>query len=367
MPATYVSEMTKRFNSESLRPAPTIRDVAAHADVSPAVVSFVLNGSRPVSPEYRMRVERAIRALGYAPNANARSLRSKKTGLIGIVVPYLNNPFFALLAGSAEQELGAHGYLAIICSTGAEPRRRRAYFDALLAARVDGLLVYPTHAVIEHLIRGAERDLPIVLVEREIELPPGAPAFDAVIIDNELGTFTATEHLLDLGHRQIGLLTLEQSSPSGPPRIAGYRRAYREHGLTPDPSWIGAGAGTSEAGHALTQALLSRPERPTALVITTNMQMLGAFEAIRQLGLAIPDDLSVVGFGPSLMPMASLEATLVTYPAGEVGRSAAAHLVDRIGGGLARINRRVILQPQLQLGRSTRPLTGETTSQPDPG
>lgn len=355
--------MEKRFTVDGAQPV-TIRQVAQRAGVSPTLVSFVLNGTRRVSPEKAKRVLDAVEELGYSPNANARSLRSRRTGLVGVVVPHLSNPFFALLAGSAEQALGEQGYLAIICSTGSDPTRRRSYFDALLGVRVEGLLVYPTRETVEHVLTSARRGVPVILIEREVELPATAPTFDAVVIDNEQGARRATDHLIELGHRRIGLVTLPAESPSGPARISGYRKAFASWDLPVDESLIAAGTGTAEAGRDLTAGLLCRSDRPTALVITTNMQMLGALEAVRSAGLSVPDDLSIVGFGPSLMPAASLEATLVKYPAEEVGRIAAERLVWRLRGEGTSIRQRIVLQPELHLGHSTRQLASTSSCVP---
>jgi DNA-binding LacI/PurR family transcriptional regulator len=334
----------------------TIRDVAREAGVSTALVSFYLNGTQPVGAESRERIRAAIEKLGYTPNGAARSLRSKRTGILGIMVPYLTNPTFAIMAASAEEVFAQHGYLAITCSTGRDPERRRTYFTALHVSRIEGLLVFPSAEAVEEIVALARRHVPVVLLEREVDFPAAAPSVDAVLMDNELGIYLATDHLLGLGHRRIGLITLPLRSPSGPPRVRGYRRAYAEHGLVAPDDLVAADQGSVEAGYAQCRRLLALRPPPTALVIASNMQTLGALQAIQEAGLRIPGDLSIVGYSHPGFPIWSgVPMTVVHYPVDELGRLAAELLLRRLRDRRQGARQRVILQPELEVHASTAP------------
>ncbi|MBI3972835.1 MAG: LacI family DNA-binding transcriptional regulator, partial [Chloroflexi bacterium] len=313
----------------------TIRDVAARAGVSSALVSFVLTGSRPVGKARRRRVLEAIDALGYTPNAAARGLRLQRSGLVALMIPYLNNPIYSLHATGAEQELARAGLLTVVCSTRGEPAgpySGEAVFRALGGSRVDGVLLFPYQEDVPEIVKLTEDGVPVVLIDREPELPAGAPPVDAVVVDNEHGVYRATEHLLALGHRRIGLVSLSAQSLSGPPRLEGYRRAYRERRLDVPENCIALGHGSVEDGYALTERLLRLRSRPTALVVTATMCTPGALRAIHDATLRVPEDLSVVGYShEGFLMWPTVDLTAIRYPAVELGREAARLLLRRLG------------------------------------
>lgn len=333
----------------------TIRDVAERAGVSPTVVSFVLTGNRPVSAERRRRVEEAIAALGYTPNAAAQSLRLGQTRLVAVVIPYLSNPLYSAHAIGAEQELSRVGLLSIVCSTREGQHAPGEYFKALRRSRVDGLLLFPYQEDVPDVMRLAQTGTPVVFIDREPELPDSAPPVDAVVIDNERAVFDATEHLLALGHRRIGLVTLRTSSLSGPSRLAGFKRAFAARGLRVPEEYVRFGRGSVEEGYALTQALLQAQPPVTALVVTANMATLGAVQAAQAAGQRIPDDLSVVGYDfQGFVPWPSLDLTAVEYPSQEVGREAARLLLRRLRGEASAAAQRVVLRAALHVGTTTK-------------
>jgi len=336
----------------------TIRDVARRAGVSTAVVSYVLNRTRPVSREKEERVLRAVEELAYVPNAVARSLKRKRTNLIGVIVPDLGNPFFAPMVRGAESVARASGYLIITCSA-EEAGPQISYLQALHERRVEGFIILPSTGAGPHLLSLARRRVPLVMIEREIEAAGDIgvrPALDIVMIDNEVGVFLATSHLLALGHRRIGLVSIPLDSSSGVARARGYERAHREQGLTPDPALQRFPRPTMDGGYEGALELLDSGAQPSALIAGNSRQTVGVVNAIAARGLRIPDDISLVGYGhPDFFPMPTLPLTLVSQPAEEVGRLAAQLLIRRIEEEEPGTRQRIVLQPELQMGRSTLP------------
>jgi len=316
-------------------------------------VSFVLNDSQPVRPEKRERVLAAVTELGYEPSRAARSLRVNRTGTVGVLIPYLVNPTQAALAAAIEQALAGRDYLAVICATGGREARQRSYFRMLYASRVDGLLVYPTSDMRADLEQAAARGLPIVYVFRE--LPFDGRGADAVVVDHVSVVEAATERLLALGHRRIALVTLPRDSISGPDRIEGYRRAHAALGVPVDAELVMAGEGTVGGGYALTAAALERRPAPTALVVTTSPQMVGAVQAVQAAGRRVPDELSVVGSSPPVPLLPGLALSVWEYPTEAVAHRAVELFFERLGAGPGLEPRRVVLRPELQPGASIAP------------
>ncbi|HEX2036574.1 MAG TPA: LacI family DNA-binding transcriptional regulator [Chloroflexota bacterium] len=364
----------------------TIRDVARRAGVSTTLVSFVLTGKRRVGEARRRRVLQAIDELGYTPNAAARGLRLRRTGLVACLIPYLNNPLYSLHAMGAEQELGQAGLLTVVASTrGAaagtraglpahgEPAARATWggmstatiFHTLRGSRVDGVLLFPYQEDVPQVARLVGAGTPVVFLDREPVLTEPLPLTDAAVVDNEHGVYRATEHLLELGHRRIGLVSLRADSLSGAPRLAGYRRAFAERGLPVAQDCLALGRGSVADGRELTRGLLDLRPRITGLVVAVTNCTPGALQAIHHAGWRVPDDLSVVGYshdGAFAWPAADL--TAIRYPGVELGREAARLLLTRLQHPLAQRallgRQRVVLQPELRPGSSTRPLAAET-------
>jgi LacI family transcriptional regulator len=341
----------KNDGADGVRRPVTIRAVAERAGVSPSVVSFVLNKSQPVSAEKRVRVLSAVAELGYEPSRAARSLRMNRTGTAGVLIPYLVNPTQAAMAVAIEQALAERDYLAVICATGGREARERSYFRMLRATRVDGLLVYPTGDMRADLEDAIAYGTPVIHLFRE--LPLTGRGADAVVVDNVSIVEHATARLLALGHRRVALVTLPLDSLSGPDRIEGYRRAHRAAGIEVDDSLVLAGEGTTEGGYTLAVAALSR--RPTALVVTTSPQMVGAVQAVQAAGLSVPSELSIVGSNPHVPLMHGVALTIWDYPTAAVGRRAVELLMERLASGPEPAPRRIVLRPELQDGGSIAP------------
>lgn len=331
----------------------TSRDVAARAGVSQSIVSFYLTGARPVSKDARARIEHAIEELGYRPNRVARSLRTQRTGQVAVFIPYISNPLYAAYAAGAELALAEAGYLTVIFSNRAVPGQIDAYFDTVADSGVEGLILFPFQDDVERIERLRSRGVPIVLVDRTVALAADGPPVDSVVVDNEGSVRAAVSHLLDLGHRQIGLVS--SSNPTyGAPRVAGYRKAFAERGFPVPADCISLGGGRVADGFAMTQQLLASVGDLSALVVTMNMPTLGALEALRTRNVSIPETLSFIGFDTDddthhlPDPIAAIR-----YPAIRLGRAAAAMLVERLGAGSDRGAQHTQMGADLFLGAST--------------
>ncbi|MEQ8968139.1 MAG: LacI family DNA-binding transcriptional regulator [Azospirillaceae bacterium] len=271
--------------------APTIRDVAAHAGVSIATVSNVLSGTRYVGPERRERVEAAIDALGYRPNGIAASLRSRRSRIIGIVVPDFTNAFFGGLVKRIEELAADSGYEIILVSSNEDPALERQRIGALLSRQVEAMIVVPAGDDFLSMDDLRLEGVPAVILDRAGSLAE----VDTISADNEAATHEGTRHLLHLGHRDIALLVSSLDLENIREREAGYRRALEEAGLSPRARVVHGGLTVDSARQAAIGAL-SGADRPSALFAATHVAALGAIQAIRELDLSFPEEISLLGF-----------------------------------------------------------------------
>ncbi|MBF6173692.1 LacI family DNA-binding transcriptional regulator [Nocardia blacklockiae] len=314
-----------------------MEDVAAEAGVSRALVSLVMRGSPKVSDHRRRAVQRAAAELGYRPHAMARSLASRTSALVGVLVSDLRNPFFAdVVAGmdAAAQQVG----LELILNTGCRnASRERAALESLQGFRPGGIVllspVLPAAA-----IREASRQCPVVLVSRGSTLG----TVDTVNDDGAAGTALAVEHLVSLGHRRIVHFD-GGAAFTAAPRRRGYLAAMKRHGLEP---MVIRSEHTDAAGAAAVQKLLkvfSPSAFPTALVCGNDFNAVGAMSALADAGLRIPRDVSLVGYdNSSLAALRHLSLTTIDQPRVEIGRLAVTALAERLRDGrTAPVRRRV--------------------------
>jgi LacI family transcriptional regulator, galactose operon repressor len=332
----------------------TIKDVARRAGVSVATVSHAVSGRVRVSEALREKVREAIQELDYQPNALARHLRRRATGLIGMIVPDAGNPFYAAVAQGLEDAGLARGHLSIICNSKYEPRRELAYIDALCAHRVGGIALVPITGSFEPLERLRRRGVATVVLDHDL---PGA-WFDCLVVDNVRGADLATTHLLELGHRRIGFLDRpEQETRHVVSRRQGYEATLRRAGLTPDPALVASGGLDYQDAARAAERLLRREPRPTALVCFNDVMAIGSLAAARRLGLGVPRDLSIVGFDDvPLSGMVNPPLTSVAQPKARLGQLAAELLAAGMTDGERAEPRHVVLEPSLVVRDSTGPV-----------
>ena len=306
----------------------TIKLVASSAGVSVATVSRVVNGTGVVRDELRERVERAMSDLNYRPSAVARGLRRQETLTIGILVPKLDHPFFGALAFAIERALFASGYRSFMCSAEENLGRELEYVSMLLNQRVDGVIIVPTGRDAAGVRALRDRAVAVVTVDRD---PPGLGA-DSVFIDNFGGARALAAHLLELGHRRIGIACPPETSEPVAHRLRGIRAAFADRGLSLEPALIVSGTLEQfEMGYSAGKALISSKPRPTAIMALTDVMALGVMRAAYDAGLRVPQDLSVTGYDD--IPLAAQVIpgfTTVAQPIYAMGERAAELLLRRI-------------------------------------
>lgn len=304
----------------------TIKDVAAHAAVSVATVSAVINGNKYVSPELEQRVRVSIAALGYERNSFAQGLKTQTSHTIGLIVSDIANPFFTSMVRGVEDVANAHHYALILGNTDESLDKERSYIRLLESKRADGLIIAATAG--SHKYLQAAQHLPLVSIDRSLfEL-----GIDSVLVDNVAGARAAIEHLIALGHRRIGIVTGIPGITSTEERLAGYKQALAAHGIALDPALIAVADSRVGGGERGTMQLLTlQGARPTALFLMNGLMIIGALRAITQAGLRCPQDIALVGFDEfEWSSVMQPPLTTVRQPIYEIGQKAAQLLFERL-------------------------------------
>jgi len=320
-----MASLTRRRSRQRLSTV-SLTEVAAHAEVSTATVSRVLNNSAVVSEDVRRKVERACQELGYVPNGAARALSSSRTMTIGAVVPTIENSGFALTVSSLQRHLNKAGYTLLLASSDYEPEEELREARTLLMRGVDGIMLVGSdhHPQLLSLIE--QHTVPFV---ETWTLAPGRPS---VGFDNAAAAYELTEHIVALGHRRIGLIAGRTSSNDrSSAREAGVRACLKAHGLTLASEWFIERPYRILDGQQAMRRLIERPDRPTAVICGNDQMAFGALIEASHQGLVVPDDISVAGFN-DLEYAAHLNPPLTTIrvPAEEIGAEAARLLLAQI-------------------------------------
>jgi LacI family transcriptional regulator len=260
-----------------------MREVARAAGVSVNTVSRALNGKPEISTETKAKILEVAAKLGYRPNRLARSLRSNKTGTIGVIVADIGNPYFSIVVKGVVKTARVHDYKIVLQSTDLDYDREMEAIQVILSERVDGVLIAPTQKGTETIEQLVKSEFPFVLMLRYFaEL-----GTDYVIMDDLQGGFLATEHLVKQGHKRIAMVNGPLHISSARERFEGYNKALSEHGLESDPSLVVNGALTMEDGYRATRRLLRRSS-PSAIFAVSDSVAFGALRAIRERGLGCP-------------------------------------------------------------------------------
>jgi LacI family transcriptional regulator len=308
------------------RDSATMRDVAALAGVSFKTVSRVLNLEPSVRPMTEAAVTRAVAALGYRRNSAARSLRSgAHMASIGLVIADLANPLYGIMAKAVESVADREGSVVIIASTSERPQRERAIALNMLNRPVDGLILAPAGQDHRYLQLPRRLGTPVVFLDR----PGGGVEADSVVLDNAGGSQEAVEHLIAQGHRRIGYIGDGRTLPSLRNRLDGYRLALAAAEIPYDPALVVLSSSRVELAEAAAAGILRASDPPTAIFADTNRTCIGVLHAVRASGRRI----AIAAFDEfELADMLSVPITLVSFDAGELGRTAAELLFARLGG-----------------------------------
>lgn len=328
---------------------PTIQDVAKRAGVAPITVSRVINKSGYASEETRARVEAAIAELGYVPNQLARGLRSKQTQTLGLVLTDITNPFWTTVARGVEDAAEAKGFSVILCNTDESETKQTAYLKVLLQKQVDGFVLAPACSKADAIMMIRKQNVPVVVIDRRVPVD-----VDTVRCASEVGAYQLTQHLLDLGHRHIAMLSGSQTVSTAEDRVAGYRRALAEAGLPVDEAYIFHREFTQAAGIEMARQALALSPRPTAIFAANNFIAIGALKALREMGLRVPDDVSLVAFDE--LPQALVIdpfLTVASQSAYEMGQRATQVLLQRLSHNAPENYQHIILPTTLIIRKSS--------------
>ena len=319
----------------------SIKDIARAANVSHPTVSRALSHSPLVKGETAERIRQIAASLGYRPSAIARSLATKKTKTIGVVVTSIADPFIADVVSGIEETANDHGYSVFLANSNANPDREVKVVHSFHERRVDGIVVTASRvgALYVPLLSGLK--VPIVLINNQHPDEPDEFIY-SVMIDNIKASTQVMKHLIGLGHKRIAYIGDEAGFQSDTERFAGYRQALAFAGYPFLPELIVHGDGKPEGGRQAMEKLLSLPMPPTAVFCYNDMSALGALRAIHQHGIKVPDDISIVGFDD--LAIASYTSPLLTtvgQPKQQMGRMAMETMLKILSGVDAKTNIKV--------------------------
>lgn len=331
----------------------TIRDVAQLAGVSISTVSLTFGDRNRVGDETARRVWEAARQLGYRPNPLAQNLKRGHSRMIALVVGDIGNPFFARLLKTVERRVITAGYYILVSDTEADPQRELEVLDQLVAQRIAGIVLVPHGNGPDYAARIAGYGTPIVTLDQKI----ADTGLDFVGSDTRLASTMLTEHLVRLGHVRIAHICGPPRLWTARERIEGFRATLRASGIEPDESLIVDGRYLDVAAYEQTMRLMTRPDRPTAIVAANNVMALGALQAIQELGFSCPNDVSLATIDD--VPWSAVirpPLTMVLQDVEQIGLLATEYLLERMASreyaaGLPA--RESILTPRLRIGGST--------------
>lgn len=328
----------------------TIRDVAKLAGVAPITVSRVINNSGYASPETRARVKTAAAELNFVPNMLAHSLRSKSTQTIALVLTDITNPFWTAVARGVEDEASKQGFIVIFCNTDENAAKEEQYLSMLLRRRVDGVLLVPTSNSGEAVGQLQAQGVEVVVLDRRVERAD----VDVVRGDSLGGAYDLVHHLISLGHQRIGMLAGPAAVSVSVERVTGYRKALSDAGIEPDEKLVIYGQFTAESGYTMAHQLLAQRPRPTAIFAANNFIAIGAWRALHETGLGVPEDVSIVAFD-DLPPTYAQDPllTVAAQPTYALGTIATQRLLKRVTASEAQTVAEIVLPPELIVRTST--------------
>ena len=330
----------------------TIKDVADLAGVSSSTVSRVLNDREYIKEETRQKVQNAMHALGYKPSRLARGLRFNTSRIIGLIISDIQNPFFTRLVRAVEDIAHENNYALILANTDEDPQKEELNVDLMISERVAGVIITPTkeyNCPVKKLINNR---IPVVCVDRRVL----DCEVDTVLVNNVSASKKLIKHLLSMGHRRIGSILGPDDVTTGRERLLGLINAFEEKKLTLDKNLIFQSTPKEENGYKLAHELLALADPPTAIFAGNNLLALGAMRAIKELGLKIPEDISMVSFDDSTWAeLVQPSITVMAQPTYEIGKVAAELILRRIENAQSE-TQNIVLEPELLLRESVKPL-----------
>lgn len=331
MPTTESAEVIDQ-------PRVTIAQVAKLAGVSPTTVSHVLSGKRIVGAETRGTVEEAIKQLGYRPNHVARSLRTQRSHMVAVVLPDITNSFYGVLTRGLADAVDAAGYGTYVCNTDGSHDREKKFFQDVFDRGVDGIVLASGDTVSQVEFGPGEYGTPIVCLGGALN----HPRCDVILADDEVGSRSVTEHLVDRGFARIAMI--QGPAHSGDARAHGFKAALRAAGRKAPAAYLARGDWTRQGGRHAMRQLMELPERPDAVFCANDLMAIGAMDVARELGLEVPRDVAIAGFDDvDAATIVTPQLTTVRNPAYEAGRTAGDLLLSRMSGRYTDAGRTVVI------------------------
>ncbi|AZV59263.1 LacI family DNA-binding transcriptional regulator [Peribacillus frigoritolerans] len=326
---------------------PTIYDVANEAGVSISTVSKVLNNTGSIAEKTRKRVRETMRELNYQPSVVASV--KKRIQTIGLLIPNIANPFMAEIARGIENHLKKFGFSLMICSTDNDLKTEIEYISILKQKYIDGIIIatgLKEDKAIKELLNA---EIPVALLSRDVS----SLAVDSVLVDDFLGGFEATEHLINLGHQKIAMITEDINFPTIKTRVEGYKQALEKAGLEYDESLVLLNNTSLEEGKQSTRKLLNLSVPPTAIFASTEFLAIGAIQAARELKVKVPQKLSIIGFDDTVLAtICDPPLTTIAQPIHEMSEKVVELLIAEIENP-KETKQRVVLSPKLVVREST--------------
>ncbi|ABK61547.1 MULTISPECIES: LacI family DNA-binding transcriptional regulator [Clostridium] len=328
----------------------TISDIAKEANVSQTTVSRVLNNSGYVKDETRKKVLKVMKDLNYSPSAIARSLSTKKTNIIGVIVPDIKNPFFGDAIKGISNIADNHNLNIILCDADDNIEKEIKAIKLLKQQRIEGMIITPTSVEDEfnskYLAAIENVGIPVVLLEGNVKYSN----FSGVFIDNIEGAFKGTEALIKNGHTKIAIITGRMNSQSAKDRLVGYKKALAINNIPLNEDYIFYGDYRMESGYELTNKMLSMKDKPTAVFVSSNMMTIGCVKSIFQHNCKIPGDMAVMGYDDlDMMSLFGVNISYVSVPTMELGMKSMNMLLEELDKGKDREIKRIILSPKVVL------------------
>lgn len=323
---------------------PSLIDIANSLNISPTTVSFILNGKakeKRISDKLVARVEKYVEEVGYKPNSLARSLRTGKTNIIGLMVESISNPFFANIARQIENKAYNNGYKIIYSSTDNDTKRTRELIQMFRERHVDGYIISPPGGIEEDIASLVNSGVPVVLFDRYL---PGLEV-DSVTIDNFGSTYDAVMYLIKSGHLNIGFITLDSSQTQMQDRLAGYEKAMQENGLTLNIKEIAFNQSPENIIRHMT-SFFKKNENMDAIIFSTNYLGISGLKTIRNLGINIPDKISVISFDDhDLFELYNPSITAISQPVDEIANEIINLLLNKLNQGAKPIKEKKVVLP----------------------
>jgi LacI family transcriptional regulator len=323
----------------------TIKDIAKKANVSIATVSRVMNNKADdIREETKQRVLNVIKEHDYQPNSIARSMVTKKTATIGLIIPDIRNPFFPELVRGVEDFSKINNYSVILCNSDGDIEREKEYLNLMKEKSVDGVIYTYAYGGFDDCIDEIlNNKIPIVLLDRSRD----DEKFSRVSIDNEKAGYIATKHLIELSHENIGCITGPDYIMGSRDRLKGYKSALKEAGLAINQAFIKTGDYQMEGGYLAAKELL-KENRVTAIFAFNDLMAFGVYQAAQEFGLTIPDDLSVVGFDNiKYNQLLQPKLTTIEQPTYRMGQLATEILLNQIKNNKNNQIDSIYLEPNL--------------------